>query len=183
MNAIISARQAREATMIDPSLQTFEPGADTTKLFRSALGKFGTGVTVVTTDGADGPVGMTVNSFASVSLDPPLVLWSALKSSNRFRYFDAEPRFAVHVLSTEQEWMAKHFTRHANSIDACDWALSANDVPVLNGVVAHFECEKHASVDAGDHTILVGRVLKATFSDKEPLLFCGGQFGEFTDKT
>lgn len=179
MNAIIPAKQAREATMIDPSQQTFAPAADTSKLFRSALGKFGTGVTIVTTNGVDGPVGMTVNSFASVSLDPPLVLWSPSKSSHRYKYFDQEDRFAIHVLSSDQEWMANHFTRRTNSIDACDWALSKHGVPVIRGVVAHFECEKHTTIDAGDHAVVVGRVLQATVSDKQPLIFCAGQYGKF----
>lgn len=183
MNAILTAQQAREAEMIDSSVEAFVPNPENSKQFRSALGKFSTGVTIVTVNGVDGPIGMTVNSFASVSLDPPLVLWSALKSSHRFKYFDAEERFAVHVLSSEQEWMAKHFARHANSIEACDWQLSADRVPIINNVVAHFECEKHASVDAGDHAILVGRVVNATVCDKTPLVFSGGQFGTFASAT
>lgn len=164
---------------VAPLVQSFEPDVNSSKLFRSALGQFGTGVTVVTADGLDGPVGMTANSFASVSLDPPLVLWSPAKSAHRFPYFESAEHFAIHVLSAEQKWMANHFTKSSNGFEGVDWTRNAHNVPVIAGALARFECVRHATVDGGDHLIVIGRVQHVTMRAGDPLMFCDGQFGKF----
>lgn len=146
----------------------FEPGPETRRAFRDALGAFATGVTVVTTDTPEGPVGITANSFASVSLDPPLVLWSPARASRRFATFAEAPRFAIHVLAAGGEETARHFTR-------------TGDPPPcgLGAVLARFDCARHAVHPAGDHAIVVGLVLRAWHAPGPPLVFHAGRFGGF----
>lgn len=157
----------------------FVPAPDTTRDFRDALGCFGTGITIVTVQTPQAPLGMTVNSFASVSLDPPLVLWSLAKDSLRFSpYFDAN-HFAIHVLGREQRNLALHFAANGNGFDQFDWAPNAQGVPVLNDTLALFECRTEARHDAGDHTIIVGRVLRVTHKSGPPLLFTQSRYGGF----
>ena len=153
----------------------FTPDTDL-RAYRAALGAFATGVTVVTAGSATGPVGITANSFASVSLDPALVLWSLAKSSGRFDAFAAAPDFAVHVLGQAQRDMAAGFTRSKDAFAGLDWVASAQGVPLIAGCLARFECQTHAVHDAGDHVIMLGRVLLATHAPGVPLIFHGGQF-------
>lgn len=160
--------------------QIFVPDAANARLFRSALGSFTTGVTVVTAMGEAGPAGMTVNSFASVSLDPPLVLWSPAKSSARHRLFTTAEHFVVHVLSVEQAHLSTRFTRGGDGFEGIDYEVNDEGVPVLAGTLARFECLRSALHDAGDHTIVVGRVLRGAHRDGEPLCFSRGNFGLFT---
>jgi flavin reductase (DIM6/NTAB) family NADH-FMN oxidoreductase RutF len=156
----------------------FVPGADNHRAFRNALGSFTTGVTVVTAMTSDGPIGMTVNSFASVSLDPPLVLWSPAKSSSRYGAFTGARHFAIHVLGADQDHLSAAFTRGGNGFDGIDVRANAS-VPVLPGTLARFECAEQAQHDAGDHTIIIGRVLRVAHRQGEPLCFSGGRFGRF----
>lgn len=157
----------------------FSPGPETTRAFRDALGRFATGVTVVTAfSEQDGPVGMTANSFSSVSLDPPLILWCAAKSSRRFQYFDAAPRFAVHVLRAEQASVGSAFARNADAFAETEWRLNEHGVPLLDGCLARFECAQAAAHDAGDHVIFIGRVERARVGDGEPLVFFAGGFSQ-----
>lgn len=156
-------------------MNAFDP-ADDARAYRDALGSFATGVTIVTVPCADGPIGITANSFASVSLDPPLVLWSPAKSSNRFKYFDGAPHFAIHVLDTHQQEACNGFTKDKSAFDGLDWVTGEHDVPHIRGCLARFECTLDASHDAGDHTIIVGRVRNAAFRTGLPLLFQGGRF-------
>lgn len=147
----------------------FEPGPATARAFRDALGSFSTGVTVITTDGPDGPVGITANSFASLSLDPPLVLWSPARSSSRFALFEGAARFAIHVLGAAQQDVALHFTRNGT-------------LPLtgLGPVLARFDCARHAVHEGGDHAIVVGRVLRVWHRAGAPLVFQSGRFGGFS---
>lgn len=150
---------------------------------RDALGQFATGVTVVTacecTDAAT-PVGMTVNSFASVSLSPALILWSAARSSMRHAHFTQAPAFAVHVLRDDQEAIARRFTQRGDGFDGLSYAPNADGVPLLAGALARFECVTEARHDGGDHTIIIGRVTRFTQSDVgAPLIFAKGEFGRF----
>ncbi len=153
----------------------FDP-LDDPRAFRTALGAYATGVTIVTVPSADGPIGITANSFASVSLDPPLVLWSPAKSSKRFSYYSGAPHFAIHVLDAHQQDICNGFTKDKSAFDGLDWETGANDVPLLKGCLARFECSLDVEHDAGDHTIIVGRVHRASARDGLPLLFQGGRF-------
>ena len=157
----------------------FIPEADNHRAYRNALGSFTTGVTVVTAMTADGPIGMTVNSFASVSLDPPLVLWSPAKSSSRYGAFTGARHFATHVLSADQDHLSAAFTRGGSGFDGIDVRFNDEGVPVLPGTLARFECAEHSQHDAGDHTIIIGKVLRVAHRQGEPLCFSGGRFGRF----
>lgn len=157
----------------------FIPGADTSRSFRNALGAFTTGVTVVTASTPAGPIGMTVNSFASVSLDPPLVLWSPAKSSSRHEAFTSALHFVIHVLSADQDLLSARFTRGGMAFDALDWDENTEGAPVIPGTLARFECERANIHDAGDHTLIIGRVLRAAHREGDPLCFSRGTFGRF----
>ena len=154
-----------DGSMTDPG---FVPGPDTQRAFRDALGAFATGVTVITTDTPAGPVGITANSFASLSLDPPLVLWSPARASRRFATFAGAERFAIHVLAEGGDETALHFTR-------------TGEVPAqgLGAVLARFDCARQAVHEGGDHAIVVGRVLRAWHAPGAPLVFHAGRFGGF----
>lgn len=160
---------------------SFQPGNDPGRRFRDALGRFATGVTVVTAKGPDGPVGMTVNSFTSVSLDPPLVLWCPARASSRYAIFAAAQAWAVHVLGAEQLDVCLRFTRGGAQFDGLQLKRNAHGAPVIPGVAARFDCTCHAVHDGGDHGIMVGRVAQVTVGgpDDHPLVFAAGQFGGF----
>ncbi len=146
---------------------------------RGALSRFGTGVTIVTTKGEAGPVGITANSFSSVSLDPPLVLWSVSRGSSRYHHFAKAEHMAIHVLSSDQQPLCRAFSKSAHAFDEAAWEEGAHGVPLLTGCLARFECERYADYDGGDHVILVGRVTRAVLHEGDPLLFWGGSFGGF----
>lgn len=154
----------------------FDPAGDPLA-FRAALSRYPTGVTVVTCAGADGPVGMTANSFASLSLDPPLILWSPAKSSRRAAAYLAADRFAVHVMGAEQKPAAVAFTREADAFGALDWREEGG-VPLIEGCLARMVCATHAVQDAGDHHLILGRVLEAEEREGAALVFAGGRYGE-----
>ena len=165
---------------IDTTL-SFDPASGDPRAFRDALGRFGTGVTIVTCPTPTGPMGITANSFASVSLDPPLVLWSPAKSSSRYPFFMAAPHFAIHVMGAEQHAVCSGFARGGDAFGGCDWEESAQNVPLLNGCLSRFECTTEAVHDAGDHSIIVARVTRVTTRDGSPLLFFAGRYGGFAD--
>ena len=147
---------------------------------RDAMGSFATGVTIVTTMTDRGPLGMTVNSFASVSLDPPLVLWSPARKSARFPAFEAASHFAVHILSHDQQRLADIFAKSGiEAFDDLEYTLGMGDVPLLNGCTARFECSHAAGHDGGDHLIVVGEVLRISACEKPSLLFYRGEFTGF----
>lgn len=160
-------------------MRNFDPMVDNGRTFRQALGQFATGVTVVTTNTADGPLGMTANSFSSVSMEPPLVLWSPSKYSRRYPHFDQSDYFAIHVLSAEQNEICGGFAKSSNAFEGLEWGYGAENVPLIDNCLARFECKKHACHDGGDHIIMVGEVLRASMSEGAPLLFFGGGFGSF----
>ena len=162
------------------AMPIIEPVAlDPTRL-RQAFGRFGTGVTIVTVMAPSGPVGMTANSFSSVSLDPPLVLWSIARASRRYKAFEASGRMAIHVLGAEQEALCKAFATAPDAFGQARWHLSETGVPLLEGCLARLECRHYAEYDGGDHAIIVGEVERACIEDNgDPLLFFGGAFGTF----
>ena len=160
-------------------MQELCPGPDSTRAFRDALGRYSTGVTVVTADSEIGPLGITANSFASVSLDPPLVLWSPAKHSRRFKAFAVAAHFAIHVIGAEQEDLCQRFSRDGTAFEGTDWQLNAVNVPLLNGCLARFECRTVATHEGGDHRIVVAEVTRATWRAGEPLVFSQGAYGRF----
>ncbi len=162
--------------------QSFDPTQDDGRLFRNALGQFATGVTVVTCDAGDGPLGITANSFSSLSLDPPLILWSPAKLSSRYPFFAAASHFAVHVLGHDQAELCSAFARSGDAFDMAQWSPNDAGVPLIDGCLARFECDTHAEHDGGDHTIMVGRVTRVTMSEGTPLMFHSGKFGSFLPK-
>jgi flavin reductase (DIM6/NTAB) family NADH-FMN oxidoreductase RutF len=163
------------------AMETFTPGPETARSFRNALGQFATGVTVVTCQGRHGPMGITANSFASLSLDPPLVLWSPARASRRFPHYEDALHYAIHVLAAEQADVAHAFSRDGEAFHAVGWTPNDHGVPLLDGCLARFECHREAVHDGGDHLIVVGRVLRASWRAGEPLVFAGGAYGRFTD--
>ncbi len=147
---------------------------------RDAFGCFGTGVTVVTARDRDGtPVGLTANSFSSVSLDPPLLLFCLDRASRRSPVFERAETFGVNVLHAGQEAISTRFARaRAPDRDFADLALDDWDgAPVLRDAMAAFGCTRHAVHDGGDHLILVGRVGRLAFdSTHDPLLYFQGRY-------
>lgn len=144
---------------------------------RRALGRFATGVTVVTCQGSGGPCGITANSFSSVSLDPPLVLWNIAKVSNSLQaYLDAE-FFAINVLAADQEPVSSHFALSDHTVfDGIVFSTSDEGVPLLPGTVACFECRTHQIHDCGDHYIIIGEVENHRSNSGQPLLFSDGRY-------
>lgn len=160
---------------------SFHPDSEPGRLFRHALGRFATGVTVVTTQGPLGPVGMTVNSFASVSLDPPLVLWCPARASSRHAIFAGAQAWSVHVLGAEQLDICLRFTKGGAQFDGLDLGRTILDTPLIPGVAARFDCYTHGVHDGGDHSVVLGRVAEVTIGgpDDHPLVFAAGRFGAF----
>ncbi|MEP9379464.1 flavin reductase [Aquabacter sp. CN5-332] len=153
-----------------------DPSADP-HAFRRCLGQFATGITVVTSRMGEESVGLTVNSFASVSLDPPLVLWSIDRKSRSFAHFEASGRFTINVLAADQIALSRHFGRSGpDKFKDVAWSEGAHGVPVLDGVAAVFECHREAAHAAGDHLILIGRVERAMLMDRSVLLFAQGRY-------
>ncbi len=145
---------------------------------RNALGRFTTGVTIVTCCDAQGTfVGLTANSFNSLSVDPPLVLWSLRSVSPSVAAFEAAPRFAVNVLAEAQVELSRRFASKAEDRFAEGaWALGEHGAPVLAGSAAVFECELVSQQVAGDHRLFIGRVLACTESALPPLVFQAGHY-------
>lgn len=158
----------------------FTPGPDTARAYRDALGQFATGVTVVTCRSGGGPLGITANSFTSLSLDPPLVLWAPARASRRYAAFEAAENFAVNVLSTTQHDLCHHFAGGDGfDFEGVDWDDGLQGVPLIRNCLARFECTRHAIHDGGDHAIIVGRVVAVQVIEGEPLLFSKGRYGRF----
>jgi len=147
---------------------------------RTALGRFATGVCVVTTRTQQGQAaGLTVNSFTSVSLDPPLVAWCLGRKAPSLRAFEQSEHFAIHVMAHHQHALAMHFARPADDKFAAfrdEFETGLADVPVIRDPLARFECRKASMVDGGDHVIFIGRVERFAHADREPLLFHAGRF-------
>ena len=149
------------------------------KQFRKALGSFTTGVTVVTTRGVEGEdVGLTANSFNSVSLDPPMVLWSLDRKSSNAAAFMAAEHFAVHILASDQEHVSNQFAKRGiDRFAGLAVERGHGDVPLLAGCSARFECRTSYRHDGGDHVIFVGEVLAFDSFGRAPLVFHGGNYG------
>lgn len=163
------------------SAEVFDPAqAGMERAFRDALGQFATGVTVVTATTPAGPLGITANSFASLSLDPPLVLWSPARASRRFAPMVAAQHYAIHVLGQDQMDLCRHFARNGLDFALPGVEINAEGVPLLPGCLARFECRQSTVHEGGDHAIIVGTVVRAVFQEGAPLVFSAGQYGGFS---
>jgi len=159
-----------------------DPESTASDELRRSLGAFATGVVVVTCRGVDGPCGITANSFSSVSLEPPLVLWNIAKVSNSLQaYIDAE-YFAINVLRSEQIGLSSHFAQPDHtSFKAIEFTETSEGVPILSETLACFECRTHEVHDCGDHYIIIGNVEQHRIDQGEPLLFFRGQYAAITN--
>ena len=158
---------------------TFTPDAANARAFRDALGRFATGITLVTVASPEGPMGFLANSFASVSMDPPLVLWSPAKSSSRFQHYADAHDYAIHVLGDgHADWLPR-FSRGGAGFDGLAHHFTPQGVPVIEGALARFDCQQHATYEGGDHLIVVGRVIRAALRDGAPMIFSQGTYGGF----
>jgi flavin reductase (DIM6/NTAB) family NADH-FMN oxidoreductase RutF len=162
----------------DVSPREYRSGSDPRTL-RDALGSFATGVTVVTCLDSDGrPFGLTVNSFTSVSMDPPLLLVCIAKQARCAPALTSASHFAVNVLQTGQQPASIRFsTRDEDRFGVTPWSTGETGAPLLMESLGVFECERHAVYDGGDHEILVGHVLRASFDPNlDPLLYFRGRY-------
>jgi flavin reductase len=155
--------------------------------FRSTVGAFATGVTVVTTRGEEHAYGMTANAFSSVSLDPPLVLVCVISQSEGSEHIKRNGCFAVNVLAEAQEPISRYFAsrdrpRGRDAFAEVSHRIGASGSPILDGVIGYLDCRLHAEHDAGDHQIFIGEVLELGFEvEGRPLLFHGGQYRLVTE--
>jgi flavin reductase (DIM6/NTAB) family NADH-FMN oxidoreductase RutF len=149
------------------------------RAFRQALGQFATGVAVITAEAADGgAIGMTMSSFNSVSVNPPLILFSIDRRSSSLQAMTLAKGYAVNILGRDQEHLSNTFARSLNDKwSAVEHTLGHQAAPLLAGALAHFECAPYAHYDGGDHVIFVGRVVRFTANPAdEPLIFFRGAY-------
>jgi flavin reductase (DIM6/NTAB) family NADH-FMN oxidoreductase RutF len=147
--------------------------------FRAALGTFATGVTIVTARGSDGtPVGLTASSFNSVSLNPPLVLWSLARSAGSMSTFERGSHYAIHILAADQRALAERFaSKTADRFAGLSLDSNAQGPPILEGAAAVFECFNRSQYQEGDHVIFVAEVERCRCRlDADPLIFHGGRY-------
>jgi flavin reductase (DIM6/NTAB) family NADH-FMN oxidoreductase RutF len=164
--------------MSDKSQPLSAPQAIDARHFRDGLGCYPTGVTVVTTRDAHGqPRGFTANSFTSVSLDPPLISVCLAKTAHSHAVFSAAAAFAIHILSEAQKPISSLFaSKVADKFEQCQWRDGHGGVPLIQDSLATFECKTWQLVDAGDHTILIGKVVGLEHSPGRPLGYCRGAY-------
>jgi 3-hydroxy-9,10-secoandrosta-1,3,5(10)-triene-9,17-dione monooxygenase reductase component len=162
-----------------------EKGEFDSREFRSALGAFATGVTIVTAVAEDGSrVGVTANSFNSVSLDPPMILWSLAKTSRSLAAFEQAAYWAVHILAADQDSLSNHFAKSGiDKFADMDVEPGAGGVPLLKDCASRLQCKTAFIYEGGDHVIFVGEVLKFDRRDVAPLVFHGGKYALAARKT
>ncbi len=152
-------------------------------LFKEVMGNYPTGVTVVTTVNEHGiPLGLTVNSFASVSISPLLILWSIDKRVSSYEAFIKTDKFAVHVLASDQSEICNLFaSKGIDRFKNCEWSLSANNLPIISGVAGVLQCKNVKAIEAGDHTIFIAEVVDIQNENKEPLLYHRRNIGKIPE--
>ncbi|MDQ0087680.1 flavin reductase (DIM6/NTAB) family NADH-FMN oxidoreductase RutF [Paenibacillus anaericanus] len=152
--------------------------------FKQVMGNYPTGVTVVTTVDEHGvPLGLTVNSFASVSLDPLLILWSIDKRVSTYPTFIKTDKFAVHVLSGDQGDICSLFaSKDVDRFKNCEWNFSEYNLPIITGATGVMQCKTFKTIEAGDHTILIGEIVDIQADNKEPLLYHKRKFGSIPEE-
>ena len=148
------------------------------RALKKALGRYPTGVTVVTARRSDGtPVGLTVNSFTSVSLKPPLILWCLGNESPNRPVFEGAGHFAVNILGADQDWLSSRFAQPVqDKFSEVRWSEGKHGVPIIEGTVARLVCRLHDRQPGGDHVILLGRVEEFHNTGGNPLVYLGGQY-------
>ncbi len=153
-----------------------------TRAFRDALGNFATGVTVVTAKSEDGTLaGVTASSFNSVSLDPPLILWSLDRTSPSLRTLESASHFCVHILAEGQNDLCMKFAKSGDDkFNGVEFSEGLGGAPMFDGCLAQFECRNLVHHDGGDHVIIIGEVERFETADGEPLVFFRGQLGDLT---
>jgi flavin reductase (DIM6/NTAB) family NADH-FMN oxidoreductase RutF len=154
----------------------FKPDEDNTQMLRNAFSRFISGVTIVTTASNQGPVGITANSFSSLSLNPPLVLWSPAIDSRRFTFFEQAEYFAIHILAANQEYICNNFLKSPFAFEETVTKRNIHNVPLIENCLARFECKKSAIYPGGDHIIVVGEVGNVEIGDGSALTFFLGVF-------
>lgn len=165
------------ATPADPPARPADRAVAPHRALRNVLGRYATGVAVVTTRAADGPpVAVTVNSFTSVSLDPPLILWCLALRSGRRADFTAAGHFAVHVLAAAQRDLATRFAGPADGLHGLSVTTGPHGLPLLPGTAATLVCRRTGLLAAGDHVVLLGEVESYTCAPGPALLFADGAF-------
>ena len=171
-----------QPAMANPATTAALPEFDE-RHFRSALSQFATGVTVITTrDDNGGFFGMTASSFNSVSLSPPLVLWSLSARSRGVQLFQANSHYVINVLASDQAHLAERFaSRVDDRFEGVGFDLSSTGLPVLHGVAAWFECHNRSRHAEGDHFILVGEVERCAYETKPSLVFHGSRFSRVAE--
>ncbi|XDB00370.1 flavin reductase family protein (plasmid) [Sulfitobacter sp. LCG007] len=157
----------------------FAPSETHTRALRDAYGRFATGVTIVTCASSEGPVCITANSFSSLSLEPPLLMWALDRNSRRFRYFEKAEHFAIHVLSADQSELCFACSKDAHALRDRPHGTGPGGAPLLPGCLARFECDREAVHEAGDHVIVIGKVLRVGLGQGDALAFYAGKFGKF----
>jgi flavin reductase (DIM6/NTAB) family NADH-FMN oxidoreductase RutF len=163
--------------------ETVLDGAHDSRQLRQALGRFATGVTVITTFTVQGQrLGLTANSFSALSLEPPLVLWSMVRRSGSTHDFMDAGRFAINVLSLDQADVSHHFaTSQGDRFGVHDFEEGMDGLPLLCGALASFECQTDRLIDGGDHVLFVGRVKRIRWRDGQPLVFSAGRYCSTVD--
>jgi flavin reductase (DIM6/NTAB) family NADH-FMN oxidoreductase RutF len=158
--------------------QSATPPEFDSRHFRAALSQFATGVTIITTRLENGRfLGLTASSFNSVSLDPPLVLWSLSTRATSLPVFTGNSHYVINVLSADQATLAEQFARRIeNRFEGVEFELSHTGLPILTGAAAWFECHNRSRYPEGDHVIFVGEVERCDVSPQSPLVFHGGRF-------
>jgi flavin reductase (DIM6/NTAB) family NADH-FMN oxidoreductase RutF/DNA-binding MarR family transcriptional regulator len=152
------------------------------RAFRHCLGQFATGVTVITAQVGDEKAGVTANSFSSLSLDPPLILWSVGRKSRSVGVFESASHFAVNILAAEQIEVSQRFSSsEVDKFARVEWQPGIGGAPLLDDVVASFECSTEAIHDGGDHLIIIGRVLRFAQHERAALLFAQGRYAVAED--
>jgi len=154
------------------------PTQTDTLAFRKCLSQFPTGVCIVTAGSAEGPIGMTISSFNSLSLDPPLVLFSIDRRAQSLPLWEAAAHCAIHVLAQEQRNLSNRFARpDINKWEGLNFRTGEDGAPILSGAAAIMECQRRAVHDGGDHVLFIERVLRfRTYGDRKPLMFCQGAY-------
>ncbi len=158
-------------------------GEDASRQFRNALGMFATGITVVTTRAASGQaVGLTVNSFNSVSLEPPLIVWSLSNHLPCRPAFEASEYYAINVLGEDQIELSQRFARRdEDRFRGLEFDEGIGGVPLLRDVCARFECRNTIRHDGGDHRVYIGEVLSFARTERAPLIYFGGAYRQLRD--
>jgi flavin reductase (DIM6/NTAB) family NADH-FMN oxidoreductase RutF len=171
------ARLSEGATTTMPTVNERAERSVAERQFRDALAQFATGVTIITARAQNGFVGLTANSFNSVSLEPPLIIWSLARRSRSLAIFEGVERYAVNVLAHDQIELARRFSRpHTDRFAGVAFRLGEADAPLIEGCACWLECRHHALHPTGDHMLFIGEVFASAHHRLLPLIWHGGKY-------